>query len=43
MRLDRREEVDVIGAEAGYLQIRTPDGIVGWVPRVVLVGSPTNS
>ena len=42
-RLDRRDEVDVIGAEAGYLQIRTPDGIVGWVPRVVLVGSPTNN
>jgi hypothetical protein len=43
MRLDRRDEVDVIGAEAGYLQIRTPDGIVGWVPRVVLVGSPANN
>lgn len=39
-RLDRRDEVEVIGSEVGYLQVRTPDGIVGWVPRIVLVGSP---
>ena len=39
-RLDRRDEVEVIGSEAGYLEVRTPDGIVGWVPRIVLVGSP---
>lgn len=42
-RLDRRDEVEVIGSEAGYLEVRTPDGIVGWVPRVVLVGSPIRS
>jgi hypothetical protein len=39
-RLDRGDEVEVIGAEAGSLRIRTPDGIEGWVPRVVLVGAP---
>jgi hypothetical protein len=39
-RLDRRDEVEVLGSEAGFLQVRTPDGIVGWVPRIVLVGSP---
>ncbi|HXU86882.1 MAG TPA: SH3 domain-containing protein [Verrucomicrobiae bacterium] len=40
-RLDRRDEVEVIGEEAGFLRIRTPDGIEGWVPRVVLVGAPS--
>lgn len=39
-RLDRRDEVEVIGEEAGSLRIRTPDGVEGWVPRVVLVGAP---
>jgi hypothetical protein len=40
-RLDRRDEVEVLGDEAGFLRIRTADGIEGWVPRVVLVGAPT--
>ena len=39
-RLDRRDEVEVIGEEGGSLRIRTPDGVEGWVPRVVLVGAP---
>jgi hypothetical protein len=39
-RLDRRDEVEVIGEDGGSLQIRTPDGVEGWVPRVVLVGAP---
>ena len=37
-RITRRDEVEVIGEAAGSLRIRTPDGIEGWVPRVVLVG-----
>ena len=39
-RLDRRDEVEVLGEEAGALRIRTTDGVEGWVPRVVLVGAP---
>jgi hypothetical protein len=39
-RLDRRDEVEVLGEEAGALRVRTPDGVEGWVPRVVLVGAP---
>ncbi|HEX2755527.1 MAG TPA: hypothetical protein VHM48_08690, partial [Candidatus Limnocylindrales bacterium] len=33
-------EVEVIGEEGGSIRVRTPDGIEGWVPRVVIVGSP---
>jgi hypothetical protein len=40
-RLDRGDEVEVIGEDGGSIQIRTPDGVEGWVPRVVLVGPPT--
>jgi hypothetical protein len=39
-RLERRDEVEVIGESAGYLQVRMPDGITGWVPRMVLVTAP---
>lgn len=42
-RLHRRDEVEVIGEEAGSLKVRLPDGIEGWVPRVVLVGPPAGS
>ena len=38
-RLERHDEVEVIGDSDGYLQVRTPDGVTGWVPRVVVVGS----
>jgi hypothetical protein len=37
-RLDRGDEVEVIGEYEGYLQVRTPSGLEGWVPRVVIVG-----
>ena len=36
-RLEQRDEVEVIGESAGYLQVRMPDGITGWVPRMVFV------
>ena len=39
-RLDRRDEVEVMAEEGGALRVRTADGLEGWVPRVVLVGSP---
>ena len=37
-RLDRGDEVEVIGEYDGMLNVRTPTGQLGWVPRVVIVG-----
>jgi hypothetical protein len=37
-RLDRGDEVEVLGEQDGMLQVRTPTGLLGWVPRVVIVG-----
>lgn len=37
-RLDRGDEVEVIGEHESYLQVRTPSGAEGWVPRVVILG-----
>jgi hypothetical protein len=37
-RLDRGDEVDVIGEHEGFLKVRTPSGLEGWVPRVVIIG-----
>jgi hypothetical protein len=37
-RLDRGDEVEVLGEQDGMLHVRTANGLVGWVPRVVIVG-----
>ncbi|MFL5750638.1 MAG: hypothetical protein ACJ767_08515, partial [Chloroflexota bacterium] len=37
-RLDRGDEVEVVGEHEGMLQVRTATGLMGWVPRVVIVG-----
>lgn len=37
-RLDRGDEIEIIGEHEGYLQIKTPTGIEGWVQRMVIVG-----
>lgn len=37
-RLDRGDEVEVLGGQGGFLKVRTPQGLEGWVPRVVIVG-----
>jgi SH3-like domain-containing protein len=37
-RLDRGDEIEVIGEFEGSLHVRTSDGLEGWVPRVVIVG-----
>jgi hypothetical protein len=37
-RLDKGDEVEVIGDSEGFLKVRTPTGLEGWVPRMVLVG-----
>jgi hypothetical protein len=36
-RLDRGDEVEVIGDLGGFLQVRTPSGLEGWVPRFAIV------
>ena len=36
-RLDRGDEVEIIGDFAGFLQVRTPSGLEGWVPRIAIV------
>ena len=37
-RLDRGDEVEVLGSFEGFLQVRTPDGVTGWIPRQTIVG-----
>ena len=37
-RLDRGDEVEVVGEQDGMLLVRTATGLTGWVPRVVIVG-----
>jgi hypothetical protein len=37
-RLDRGDEVDVIDEHEGFLKVRTPTGLEGWVPRIVIIG-----
>jgi hypothetical protein len=37
-RLDRDDEVEILGETDGFIQVRTPAGVVGWVPRVVFLG-----
>lgn len=35
-RLDRGDEVEILGEEHGFVRVRTPDGLDGWVPRMTL-------
>jgi SH3-like domain-containing protein len=37
-RVDRGDEVDILGEEDGYLRIRTPQGVEGWIPRIAIFG-----
>lgn len=37
-RLDRGDEIEIIGEHDGFLQVRTPNGLQGWVQRMVIVG-----
>jgi len=37
-RLDRGDEVEVLDSYEGFLEIRTPDGITGWILRHTIVG-----
>jgi SH3-like domain-containing protein len=40
-RIDRGDEVELLGEAEGYLHVRTPNGVEGWVPRVVFLNPPT--
>lgn len=37
-RVDRGDEIEVIGEDASYFLIRTADGVQGWIPRFVILG-----
>jgi hypothetical protein len=37
-RLDRGDEVEVVGSYEGFLQVKTPDGLTGWIPRHTILG-----
>ena len=39
-RLDRGDEVEIVDSNEGFLQVRTPDGITGWIPRHTIIGAP---
>ena len=36
-RLDRGDEVEILDSFEGFLQVRTPDGLTGWIPRQTIV------
>jgi hypothetical protein len=38
MRLDRGDEIEILGQEGNYLQVRTPTGEVGWIPSLSIIG-----
>jgi Bacterial SH3 domain len=40
-RLDRGDEVEIVDSHEGFLQVRTPDDITGWILRHTIVGAPT--
>ena len=40
-RLDRGDEVEILDSYEGFLQVRTPDDIVGWIMRHTIVGAPS--
>jgi hypothetical protein len=38
MRLDRGDEIEIVGQELSFLQVRTPTGEIGWIPSVSIIG-----
>jgi hypothetical protein len=40
-RLDRGDEVEIVDSYEGFLQVRTPDGITGWILRHTIIGAPS--
>jgi hypothetical protein len=39
-RLDRGDEVEILESHEGFLRVRTPDDITGWILRHTVVGAP---
>jgi hypothetical protein len=37
-RLDRGDEVEILGSRDGFLNVRTPDAVEGWILRHTTVG-----
>jgi len=42
-RLDRGDEVEILGSHEGFLQVRTTAGMTGWIPRHTITGSPISA
>lgn len=42
-RLDRGDEVEILGSHEGFLQVRTTAGLTGWIPRHTITGSPISA
>lgn len=40
-RLDRGDEVEILESHEGFLRVRTPDDITGWILRHTVVGAPS--
>jgi hypothetical protein len=38
MRLDRGDEVEIVGHEGSFLQVATPTGEIGWIPNISIIG-----
>jgi len=38
-RLDRGDEVEILESHEGFLRVRTPDDITGWILRHTVVGA----
>jgi uncharacterized membrane protein YgcG len=38
MRLDRGDEIEILGQEGSYIQVRTPVGAIGWIPSLSIIG-----
>ena len=41
-RLDRGDEVEILESHEGFLRVRTPDEITGWILRHTVVGPATS-
>lgn len=39
-RLDRGDEVEILDSSEGFLRVRTPDNVTGWILRHRIVGAP---
>jgi hypothetical protein len=39
-RLDRGDEVEILDSSEGFLRVRTPDNVTGWILHHTIVGAP---